>query len=134
MEKELIKFEDTKTSIPFITVKHNNIEFKLLVDTGASISLIDSNVLDLLLHTKTEDKTGGIIYANNDTEDNIPIVEIPINIGGVDFVEKFNAVNLQNMTQQIKENYDITIRGLLGSEFMCRNQFIIDFKEKVIKH
>lgn len=134
MEKELIKFEDAKTSIPFITVKHNNIEFKLLVDTGASISLIDNNVLDLILHTKTGDTTGGIIYANNDTEDDIPIVEIPISIGETNFKEKFNAVDLQNMTQQIKECYGITIRGLLGSEFMSKHQFIIDFKEKVIKY
>ena len=46
MEKELIKFEETQTSIPFIKVKHNNISFNLVIDTGCTTSCIDKEVLD----------------------------------------------------------------------------------------
>ena len=134
MEKELIKFEDSKTSIPFIKVKHNNITFNLVIDTGCTISCIDNNILDLLIHKTTNECVGGIIFANGDTNDTIPIVEIPITIGDQNYIEQFNAVDFRTMSQQIKDNYGLTIRGFLGSEFLYKHSLILDFDKHLIRY
>ena len=134
MEKELIKFEATETSLPFIKVKHNNITFNLVIDTGCTISCIDNNILDLLVHKPTNECVGGVIFANGNTDDTIPIVEIPITIGDQEYVEQFNAVDFREMANQVKNNFGITIRGLLGSEFLYKHSLILDFDKHLIRY
>jgi hypothetical protein len=134
MEKELIKFEETNSSIPFIKVKHNNIQFNLVIDTGCTISCIDKNILDLLVHNITNEDTKGIIFGNGGTDDAVPIVEIPITIGDKDYVENFNAVDFREMSQNVKETFGITVRGLLGSEFLYKHSLILDFDKHLIRY
>ena len=134
MEKELIKFEETQTSIPFIKVKHNNISFNLVIDTGCTTSCIDKEVLDLLVHNVTNQATDGIIYADGSSDDKVQIVEISITIGNQEYVEQFNAVNFRAMSQQVKDTFGITIRGLLGSEFLYKHSLILDFDKHLIRY
>ena len=134
MEKELIKFEETQTSIPFIKVKHNNISFNLVIDTGCTTSCIDKEVLDLLIHNVTDQATDGIIYADGSNDDKVQIVEISITIGDQEYVEQFNAVNFRAMSQQVKDTFGITIRGLLGSEFLYKHSLILDFDKHLIRY
>ena len=134
MEKELIKFEETTSSIPFIKVKHNNIQFNLVIDTGCTTSCIDKGVLDLLVHTVTAQQTEGIIYADGSQDDAVQIVEIPITIGDTDYVEEFNAVDFRAMSQQVKDSFGITIRGFLGSEFLYKHGLILDFNKHLIRY
>ena len=134
MEKELIKFEETQTSIPFIKVKHNNISFNLVIDTGCTTSCIDKEVLDLLVHNVTNQATDGIIYADGSSDDKVQIVEIPITIGDQEYVEQFNAVNFRAMSQQVKDTFGVTIRGLLGSEFLYKHSLILDFDKHLIRY
>ena len=134
MEKELIKFEETQTSIPFIKVKHNNISFNLVIDTGCTTSCIDKEVLDLLVHNVTNQATDGIIYADGSSDDKVQIVEIPITVGDQEYIEQFNAVNFRAMSQQVKDTFGITIRGLLGSEFLYKHSLILDFDKHLIRY
>ena len=101
MEKELIKFEATKTSLPFIKVKHNNISFNLVIDTGCTMSCIDSNILDLLIHNPTGKYMEDIIFADGSNNGTTPIVEIPITIGNKDYVEQFNSLDFKAMALQV---------------------------------
>ena len=134
MEKELIKFEETNSSMPFIKVKHNNITFNLVIDTGCTISCIDNNILDLLLHRTTNECVEGLIFANGNTSDVVPIVELPITIGDQEYIEQFNAVDFKDMSQQVKDNFGITVRGLLGSEFLYKHSLILDFDKHLIRY
>lgn len=134
MEKELIKFEETSTSIPFIKVKHNNISFNLVIDTGCTTSCVDKEILDLLVHNVTNQATDGIIYANGGNDDKVQIVEIPITIGDQNYVEEFNAINFRAMSQQVKDCFGITVRGLLGSEFLYKHSLILDFNKHLIRY
>ena len=127
MEKELIKFEESNTSIPFIKIKHNNITFNLVVDTGCTMSCIDENILDLLVYKTTGDYTEGLISAEGGNDDKVPIVEIPITIGDQNYIEQFNVVDFRAMAQQVKDSFGLTIRGLLGSGFLYKHSLILDF-------
>ena len=134
MEKELIKFEAIEAPIPFIKVKHNNITFNLVIDTGCTMSCIDNNILDLILHNTTNNFTDGIISAEGSNDEAVPIVEIPITIGDQDYTEQFNAVDFRAMAQQVKDSFGITIRGLLGSEFLYKHSLILDFDKHLIRY
>lgn len=134
MDKILTGLKKTETKIPYVTVKHNNIEFNFVIDSGCTISCIDENILDLLLHDDTGRKSEGIIFANGDGTEENKIVKISFNIGCVSFTEEFNAVDFYNMTKQVKDNFGITVRGLLGSEFLYRNKLILDFDKSLIKY
>ena len=134
MEKELIKFEETTSSIPFIKVKHNNIQFNLVIDTGCTTSCIDKGVLDLLVHTVTDQQTEGIIYADGSRDDSVQIVKIPITIGDNDYTEEFNAIDFKDTSQQVKDNFGIVVRGLLGSEFLYKHGLILDFNKHLIRY
>ena len=134
MEKNLINFEETNSSIPFIKVKHNNIQFNLVIDTGCTISCIDKNILDLLIHNPTDRCIEGIIYANGSQDEEIPVVEIPITLGNKEYIEQFNAVDFSTMARQVKDSFGITVRGLLGSEFLYKHSLILDFDKHLIRY
>lgn len=134
MEKELIKFEESNTSIPFIKIKHNNITFNLVVDTGCTMSCIDENILDLLVYKTTGDYTEGLISAEGGNDDKVPIVEIPITIGDQNYIEQFNVVDFRAMAQQVKDSFGLTIRGLLGSGFLYKHSLILDFDKHLIRY
>lgn len=134
MEKFISELKRTETNIPYVEVKHNNIKFNFIIDSGCTISCIDENVLDLLLHTDTGEKSDGVLFANGDESEQTKIIEMSFMIGNKEFVEKFNAVDFYNMTKQVKDNFGITVRGLLGSEFLYKNKLILDFDESTIKY
>ena len=59
---------------------------------------------------------------------------MPITIGDQDYIEKFNVVDFREMSQQVKENFGLTIRGLLGSEFLYKHSLILDFDKHLIRY
>lgn len=134
MDKILATLQKTDTKIPYVTVKHNNIEFNFIIDSGCTISCIDENVLDLLLHDNTGMKSDGIIFANGDGTEENNIIRLSFDLGNKTFTEQFNAVDFYNMTKQVKDNFGITVRGLLGSEFLYNNKLILDFDKSLIKY
>ena len=38
------------------------------------------------------------------------------------------------MYQQVKDSFGITVRGLLGSEFLYKNSLILDFDKHLIRY
>ena len=134
MEKIISELKRTDTNIPYVTVKHNNIEFNLIIDSGCNISCIDENVLDLMLHTDTGKTSDGVLFANGDETEPNKIIKLSFELNNKEFTEIFNAVDFYNMTKQVKDNFGIVVRGLLGSEFLYKNKLILDFDNSVIKH
>ena len=134
MEKIITELKRTNTNIPYITVKHNNIEFNFVVDSGCTISCIDENILDLLVHTDTGETSDGVIFANGSDTGTTNIIRMSFNLRDKEFTEDFNAVDFYSMTKQVKDNFGITVRGLLGSEFLYKNKLILDFGDSIIKY
>ena len=134
MEKIISELKRTKNNIPYVEVKHNNIKFNFIVDSGCTISCIDENVLDLLVHTNTGENSEGILFANGESSDAIQLVKLSFVINNKEFTETFNAVDFHDMTKQVKDNFGIVVRGLLGSEFLYNNKLILDFDESTIKY
>lgn len=134
MEKIIAELKRTTTNIPYVTVQHNNIEFNFIVDSGCTIACIDENVLDLLVYTDTGEMSGGVLFANGDGTETNKMIRLSFKLSNIEFTERFNAVDFSKMAKQVKDNFGITVRGLLGSEFLYRNKLILDFDDSLIKH
>jgi hypothetical protein len=134
MEKVITELKRTAANIPYITVKHNNVEFNFIVDSGCTISCIDENVLDLLVHTDTGELSDGVLFANGEGTKTNKIIKLSFKLNDKEFTETFNALDFYSMTKQVKDNFGITVRGLLGSEFLYKNKLILDFDESIIKY
>lgn len=132
--KELIfPWERCDTTIPIITVNHNNVSFNLMVDTGCNTSYIDESIVDLLLAKKTNKTLGGIVFGDGASEDETPIYDIQMALGDIKFTEEFAAINLASTVKEFKDAFGIRIRGMLGSDFLAKYGFILDFKNKNIR-
>ena len=128
----IFPWEKCDTSIPIVAVSHNNITLNLMVDTGCNTSYIDESIIDLLLVNKTEHLLGGIVFGDGSTEQESPIYEIPLALGDFKFTEEFAAINLSSTVKEFQDAFGIKIRGMLGSDFLTKYGFMLDFKNKNI--
>lgn len=99
-------------------------KFKLLVDTGAGVSLIKANKLTPETYFNKKDKI--ILHGlnpNNPVE-TIGSCELPLKINNVKFYVKFHILN-----QATNVPYD----GLIGKDFLQANFAIIDYATKTIQ-
>lgn len=131
-----MNFDIKDGKVPFVKVKHNNIEFNLILDSGASMSCIDDNIVDLLIHDDTKKATGGTIFGCGEGENSnpAPIYNIPLTLGKSDFVEEFSSIDFSAMSKMIKETFGITVRGLLGNMFFQKHNMILDFNSNEIRY
>lgn len=130
----LINWDNYKhTNLPIITVTHNNVSFKLLIDTGCESSLIDENIVELLLTTPTTPTMdGGVIFGNGEAAEVPNAYIIPLEIGDEKLQAVFHAMDLSKTLKEFKESYGIQIRGFLGSDFFSKYGFAIDYNNKNI--
>lgn len=130
----LINWDNYKhTNLPIITISHNNVSFKLLIDTGCESSLIDENIIELLLTTPTTPTMeGGVVFGNGESASVPNAYIIPIKIGDKHIDATFHAMDLSKTLKEFKESYGIQIRGFLGSDFLSQYGFAIDYYNKNI--
>lgn len=114
------------TGLPLIKVKVNGVYAKLLVDTGASMSLIDFNAADeydfepYRLINMEVNGIGGTkqLYHTKGIETHYK--NMPMYI-------RFKSSDLKNI------NLKLGIVGILGSDYLIQHKMVIDYKNKVLR-
>ena len=119
-----------KGDLPVITLTNNGIAFNFLIDTGSNISHICSSAAALIEHQHiskdNEVKVAGLGSINQ----GITICSATFK----DTLSKEYEINLsisedlENTAKYIKEVTDIEIHGLLGTDFLQKYKYVIDFK------
>lgn len=99
-----------------------------IIDTGATLSLIDSSVVDQLggLVVK-HDKPKSILGINGKYMQAESTAMLTFNIGETSFTHTFVSKSLFESLIKIEMESDIQVHGILGSDFLLNNQWIIDF-------
>ena len=124
---ELIKLEDNSFHI-VTTVEIDGIVGEMIIDTGASVSVIDkilcSNVLchsDNSAHLQSASVTGQI--------ENVEVVQADyLKIGGRKLKKvPLVAIDLKYVNAMYEKNLRRKIIGLLGCDFFVHYQVIIDY-------
>lgn len=126
--------EDSKISIkesmdlvnlPVVTFENNGNKYNFILDTGANNSIINKycNIISSPSTTSynVASVSGNIQSCNT--------VIINFNYKDFTFESLFNVLDLNDLFNEIKKNYGVTVHGILGTNFLDKYNYVIDFKD-----
>ena len=122
----------TKEGIPIVTLKNGEKEFNFILDTGSTISHIDSTIKDSL--SDVEEIKGdnlAVTTANGSVEGNNSWIRVPLNYKKQNFIEDFIPLDLHDSFEDIKEETGIQLHGILGGTFLRKYRYVLDYDDLV---
>lgn len=131
------KFEDdnkiefvTINKVPVVKGKLNNIPAYFIIDSGASLSVLDENQKDKYKFYTTSDNQSAVGYGGVASFKRVTNVDLFI--GGKEFETNYKAQNLSSLVDVIREDSGYEIVGIIGSDIMKSNKFIINYSDNSI--
>lgn len=115
------------TELPVVTFYNGDKKLNFLLDTGSNVSHINSSIINLLDHTKTNQKTDTIGMEGNKVSNDI--CKMTIYYKNQKFEEDFIISDLNDAFDIIKQEDGVQIHGILGSKFFEKYKYTLDFKE-----
>ena len=114
-----------QTKLPIIVIEIEDKHLCFILDTGSTCCLIDSNVVKNIVEPIGDYCISGI----DGTKHKVDVVILPFNFEGYTYKPKFCVQQLSDAFKEIAEDSGIQVHGLLGTDFLIENKWIIDFKE-----
>lgn len=130
-KKNTISFKESLdlAEIPVITFYQNETKLNFLLDTGSNISIIDKKVYDII-ETKETNRQSTLAGLGGEYSTN-PIVTITFTYLEKIFTDDFQVVDMTSTFATIKQRTGVTINGIIGSKFMQKYKYVLDFKEMI---
>ena len=128
----LLSFAVTRASeLPVVKLYNNDKEFLFLIDTGSNYCVINKESLPLLDHSIIEGATGEA-YGMEGNIIQLSYAYIPLHsVDGILFEGNFQVIDMSEAFGQLKENNGVEVVGILGSKFLRRYSFTVDFKNLI---
>lgn len=120
-----IKF-NTSSGLPIIKAKLNGKNANFLLDTGASMSVVDSSMVsryNFKIHRSTDMTVSGL----GGTKKLYHVSNARLYYNGQPMYVRFKSTNMRNIRLNVK------VIGVLGSDYLIQNKLIIDYKNKVLR-
>lgn len=125
-----LPFTDTmrRIKLPIVSLTNNGQTFKFLIDTGATLSVVDSKVLNKLDYSKLNIK--GNAYGIDGNIVNVDYVIMALSHDNTEFVEEFQVMRLDAF-DNLRKTDNIDLAGILGGAFLKRYNFVVDYKKLI---
>jgi len=121
-----------KTKLPLIPVEIKGKHLCFIIDTGSTCSLIDSNVVEYFKEIVIP--VGDYNISGIDgIKQKVDVVILPFAFEGQLYKPKFCVKPLLDVFKVIKTESGIQVHGLLGTDFLLENKWIVDFNELTIE-
>lgn len=129
--KPVISFRESLdlTGLPIVTFKQGKDRLNFILDTGASKSLIDSNILSNIEYEELADVA--VSYGVDGIAHETPYVGIVLSYNGKEYPEAFKVMDMATSFGKLKEDYGVNVHGLLSSHFFENYSYVLDFAEMV---
>lgn len=116
--------------VPVIEGRLNGRTAFFIVDSGASLSVLDENQkedYEFETYASTIEAAGysGVAVFKE-------VQGAQITLGGVDFTTDFKAQDMSKIVEIIRKEDNVLISGIIGSDIMKTNRFIIDYSNNTI--
>ena len=129
-----ISYGLSKTGLPVIPVQVGEYALCFIVDTGATLSLLDSSVADKLGElTKRNNKSSFFLGIDGKHREAGNTATLSFQIDEYSFTHTFVCESLFESLIKIEIESDIQVHGILGTDFLIGNKWIIDFEQLEIK-
>lgn len=115
--------------LPVITFYNGGKKFNFLLDTGATISVIDSNVLDNFSHEKVE--ATGVLWGMEGNKIDVSYIRAFLGYKDKVYEEDFQVVDMSSAFGEVKAESGVTLSGILGNSFFKKYQYVIDFNSLI---
>lgn len=118
------------TELPIITFINGNKKLNFLLDTGSNICQINSSLMPELEYKMIEGKTLDIIgiEGNKITSG---FCEMTVKYKNQEFVGEFFIHDLSQAFDTIKAENGVQIHGIIGSLFLQKYKYILDFVQLI---
>ena len=129
--KSKISFKESMdlTELPVVTFYNGDKKLNFLLDTGSNASHINSSIIHLLDHTKTDQKID--IIGMEGTKVSNDICQMTVHYRNQKFEEDFIISDLNDAFNIIKQEDGVQIHGILGSKFFEKYKYVLDFSKLV---
>lgn len=113
--------------LPVVTFYNGDTKLNFLLDTGSNVSYINSSIISLLVHEKTDKEMNTIGIEGNKVSNQF--CKMSVTYKNQVFEEEFSIADLDEAFGVIKQESGVQIHGILGSKFFERYKYVLDFKE-----
>lgn len=115
--------------LPVVTFYNGDKKLNFLLDTGSNVSYINSSIIPLLDHEKTDKEMNTIGIEGNKVSNQF--CKMSVTYKNQVFEEEFSIADLDKAFSVVKQESGIQIHGILGSKFFERYKYVLDFKELI---
>lgn len=128
----LLEHDFSVSGMPIIKVKIDKKEYKLMLDSGANINLLNASVYNALDSSNIEKKASrGITSAAGELDLGF-VANIEFKHKQKKFVESFEILDMEGPFSAIEAKDGVRIDGILGSTFFQKHRWTIDFENLVV--
>ena len=113
--------------LPVVTFYNGDTKLNFLLDTGSNVSYINSSMIPLLVHEKTDKEMNTIGIEGNKVSNQF--CKMSVTYKNQVFEEAFSIADLDEAFGVVKQESGVQIHGILGSKFFERYKYVLDFKE-----
>lgn len=125
----------SNTGLPLIAVEMEGNNLCFLVDTGATLNLLDKRVYEHLNKNKVQESKPVDSITNfgiDGVETKAPRVEQIFKFENGLFKTKFTIFDTSTAFNKVEEESGIQIHGIIGNEFLLENEWILDYQKLAI--
>lgn len=115
--------------LPVVTFYNGDKKLNFLLDTGSNVSYINSSIIPLLDHEKTDKEMNTIGIEGNKVSNQF--CKMSVTYKNQVFEEEFSIADLDEAFSVVKQESGVQIHGILGSKFFERYKYVLDFKKLV---
>ena len=115
--------------LPIVTFINNGNKFNFLLDTGASKSVINTEVLQSMSYK--EANISGNVYGLDGKKYETSYVNVLLNYRGKEYEEEFQVLDMSAPFGNLKNDFGINVHGILASSFFEKYRYILDYNELV---
>lgn len=123
-----------KTGLPLIITSGKLKNLCFLIDTGATHNILFNYVYE---HFKDEFRLLGgkqNVMGIEGHYEETSIIEATFNFEGTDYTSTFSVLDATDAIMQVQEETGVQIHGVLGTQFLTENKWIVDFDKLIVTH
>lgn len=129
--KSAISFRESLdlTGLPVITFNQGKNKYNFLLDTGATISVINKSCLDSIKYSNIEGMQCEVYGMEGNTQV-VPYVEINFH-RDMEYKGFFQVIDMSAAFDNVKAETGVTLVGILGNDFFQNYKYVLDYNTMI---